>query len=371
MLYVNKEMTNPISSVSASRKLISIIIPCLFGWGLAFLATNVFRDYAFGLFIWLPAVIGALSTMMYGFKNDVNRRVLRNVSYATLGIFSLGLLTFALEGIICILMAAPVGLLFTYIGHWIGYLIIKSKMNGSAPTVMIVLSLSVPALMAFEHSVKIEDDLRLVTTSVEINASIETVWRNVIHFSPLEKPKEFIFKAGISYPISAQIDGQGVGALRHCNFSTGSFSEPITVWNEPNLLKFNVNNQPEPLKELSLYDIHPNHLHGYWVSQKGQFKLTSLSNGHTLLEGTTWYLNKIKPDIYWTIWSDYIVHKIHERVLQHIKYQVEQSHMDSMDSTSNSDQNLLNDIAEYGWHVVKVPEDEVGSNRSAISKFVT
>jgi hypothetical protein len=81
--------------------------------------------------------------------------------------------------------------------------------------------------------------------------------------------------------------------------------------------------QPEPMKEISFYDIHPTHLHGYWVSQKGQFKLTKLKNGHTLLEGTTWYINKIKPDFYWTTWSDYIVHKIHIRVLEHIKLQSE------------------------------------------------
>jgi hypothetical protein len=95
MLYVNKEMTNPISSVSASRKLISIIIPCLFGWGLAFLATNVFRDYAFGLFIWLPTVMGAVSTMLLAYNNQAGKKLLRNISFATLGIFCLGLLSFA------------------------------------------------------------------------------------------------------------------------------------------------------------------------------------------------------------------------------------------------------------------------------------
>jgi hypothetical protein len=69
---------------------------------------------------------------------------------------------------------------------------------------------------------------------------------------------------------------------------------------------------PEPLKELSFYKhIHPNHLQDYWISKGGQFKLTSLPNGHTLLEGTTWYINKIEPALYWTFWSDFIVHKIH------------------------------------------------------------
>jgi hypothetical protein len=316
-------------STKSIRKLLAIGIPSVIGWLFAIMAIYYFRDYTFGLFIWLPTVLGALSAMIYGFKNDVDRKILRNISYITLAVFSLGLLTFAMEGIICILMAAPVGLPFTYIGHWIGYLIIKRKTGGNTPAIMIILSLSVPTLMAFEHSVKVEDDLRLITTSVEINAPIETVWENIIHFSPLDKPNEFIFNVGIDYPISAQIDGQGVGALRHCNFSTGSFSEPITVWNEPTLLKFDVNNQPEPLKELSFYDIHPNHLHGYWVSQKGQFKISVLPNGHTLLEGTTWYVNKIKPGIYWTLWSDYIVHKIHERVLKHIKGESERELLNS------------------------------------------
>jgi len=35
------------------------------------------------------------------------------------------------------------------------------------------------------------------------------------------------------------------------------------------------------------------------------------------------YVNKIRPDIYWTAWSDYIVHKIQQRVLEHIKTQAE------------------------------------------------
>jgi hypothetical protein len=98
--------------------------------------------------------------MIYGFQNIVYRKVLRNISYATLGVFSLGLLTFPMEGIICILMAAPIGLLFVYIGHWISCAIIKSKMSGNAPTAIIVLSVSDPALMSFEHTVKVKDDLR-------------------------------------------------------------------------------------------------------------------------------------------------------------------------------------------------------------------
>ena len=298
-------------------------MPCVFGWTFAYLATNVFRDYAFGLFIWLPLVLGATSTLILAHKNSVSRKELRNNSYWTLLAFCIGLLAFAWEGIICLIMAAPIGFVFTYLGFLIGLSFSKSKIEANAPTAIILLMLSVPSLMAFEDNIKTSEDLRSVTTTIEINASPEKVWKNVVAFPPLKEPTEFIFKTGIAYPINATISGQGVGAVRHCNFSTGSFVEPITVWDEPKLLKFSVDEQPEPMKEISFYDIHPNHLHGYWVSKQGQFKLTALPNGHTLLEGTTWYLNKIKPDFYWTIWSDNIVHKIHNRVLGHIKTQAE------------------------------------------------
>ncbi|RZK09582.1 MAG: hypothetical protein EOO46_13430 [Flavobacterium sp.] len=139
----------------------------------------------------------------------------------------------------------------------------------------------------------------------------------------MNKPKEFIFKTGIAYPINAKIEGSGIGAVRYCNFTTGSFVEPITIWERPNLLQFTVEEQPAPLKEISFWDLDAPHLHDYFVSKQGQFKLTKLKNGTTLLEGTTWYYHDIKPSFYWNIWSKYIVHKIHNRVLEHIKHNSE------------------------------------------------
>lgn len=315
--------TNNLTQKIYSQKILSIALPCLLGWTFTYLATNVFRDYAFGLFVWLPLVLGATSTLILAYKNPTAKKALRNNSYLTLLIFSVGLLFFAWEGVICLLMAAPIGFLFTYFGFLIGHSLSKSEISKGTPTTIILLMISVPSLMAFEDNIKTSDNLRSVTTSIEINASPENVWKNVVAFPQLKDPAEFIFKTGIAYPINATINGQGVGAVRHCNFSTGSFVEPITTWDEPKLLKFSVDQQPEPMKEISPYEIHPTHLHGYWVSKQGQFKLTALPNGHTLLEGTTWYVNKIKPNIYWTIWSDYIVHKIHNRVLEHIKTQAE------------------------------------------------
>jgi hypothetical protein len=274
------------------------------------------EQYGIFLFFLVPFFIGFASVLIYGYKSQITFREARNTAFTSLAFYSLSLLFFALEGLICILMAAPLGILFTWIGSLFGHMSIN-KQAKNAPTTFIILIISVPAFSFLEKNSTPE--LTSVVSSIEIEATPEKVWENVIAFPRLKEPTELIFKTGIAYPIDAEIDGKGVGAIRHCNFTTGSFVEPITVWDEPHLLKFSVDEQPAPLKELSFWDIDAPHLHDYFVSRQGQFKLTRLPNGHTLLEGTTWYYHDIKPAFYWKIWSDYIVHKIHNRVLEHIK----------------------------------------------------
>ena len=76
------------------------------------------------------------------------------------------------------------------------------------------------------------------TTACEITAPVETVWQHVLGFGDLPPPSEKIFQLGIAYPRRARLVGHGVGAIRYCEFSTGSFVEPITAWEENRRLAF-------------------------------------------------------------------------------------------------------------------------------------
>jgi hypothetical protein len=159
-----------------------------------------------------------------------------------------------------------------------------------------------------------------VTTSVQVSASPAQVWRHVVEFAELPPPTEPLFRWGIAYPIRAEIRGRGVGAVRHCVFSTGPFVEPVTVWDEPRLLGFTVTENPAPMEEWTPYDeVHPPHLDGFLVSRRGQFRLEPTPDGGTLLEGTTWYHHSLWPAAYWQVWSDQIIHAIHRRVLDHVR----------------------------------------------------
>ena len=298
------------------RKWVSVTITvCIVGilslWGIYGIG-----EYGIALFILTPFLIGFCATFLYGYKNRITKSKAFWIGCTTLAICTLSLIIFAIEGLICIVMAAPIGILFTWIGSLIGYELSQKSKNATPSTLLILIAI-VPLTSFVEN--KIEPELTSVTTSIVINAKPMRVWENVIEFPELDDPTEFIFKTGIAYPINAKIVGKGIGSVRYCNFTTGSFVEPITVWSEGKLLKFDVLEQPAPMKELSFWNIDAPHLHDYFVSKKGQFKLTELENGKTLLEGTTWYYHNIKPTFYWQMWSDLIIHKIHDRVLIHIK----------------------------------------------------
>lgn len=270
----------------------------------------------------IPIIIGFLPPFITSKAKEIKRSHCFKLSFITLGVACLGLLIFAIEGIICIAMASPILALLTFFGSYLGYILQRNKIVNSTNTV-ILLMLSSIGSMGFD-SLNGPKGLIPVKTKIIVNTDIDKVWNNVVTFNKIDEPTDWIFKTGISYPTNATIDGKGVGAIRYCNFTTGSFVEPITKWEEPVLLQFDVKEQPIPMNELNpFWDVHPPHLDGYFKSFKGQFELTKLEDNKTELEGTTWYQVDITPEIYWRFWSDFIVHKIHERVLNHIKKESE------------------------------------------------
>src|SRR5437899_3999026 len=92
------------------------------------------------------------------------------------------------------------------------------------------------------------------------------------------------------------------------------------------LLIFFITEIPSHVNELTQYgNILSSHLHCYFVSKQGQFLLTALPGGRTRLEGATWYQHTMWPAAYWHLWSDYIIHRIHLRVLEHIRAEAERN----------------------------------------------
>ena len=286
------------------------------GLGLALLHSVVLRRYGLALFLGVPFATGALAGYL------ANRDAPRSWG-ATLGValvsqvaVGAGLLVVAVEGLVCLLMALPLSLTLAGLGAFLGREIALRRPE--SPVVAGCLLCLLPAVDAARAPPRPET--AVVLTAIEVAAPPEIVWRHVVSFSELPPPREWLFRSGVAYPVRASLTGRGVGAVRHCEFSTGAFVEPITVWDAPRRLAFDVARSPIPMEEWSPYrKVYAAHLDGGFRSRHGEFRLIALPHGRTRLEGRTWYTLDLHPVAYWNLYAQAIVHAIHGRVLEHVR----------------------------------------------------
>jgi uncharacterized membrane protein YhaH (DUF805 family) len=306
---------------------LSIVVTTVLGLVFVFLGTAVIGAYGWSLFVALPFCLGLFAVLLHSYHGPRDYGTCMGVALLPVGLLALLLLLVAVEGLICVLMAAPLAVGLAWLGGSLGYYIQGNYWGTRHGAAMLsVVLFAMPAFFGTERAAALEMPRFVVRTSIDVKAPPEQVWQQVVAFAEIPPPTEMLFRAGIAYPIRAEITGRGAGAMRRCIFSTGAFLEPIEVWDEPRLLKFGVTASPAALNEMTPYGhIEARHLHGYFISEEGQFLLTALPDGGTRLEGTTHYRNAMWPAAYWRLWSDYIIHRIHSRVLNHIKEAAEES----------------------------------------------
>jgi len=309
-----------IPSSGAGSAFAGALLTLAAGGLLALFSINVLSLYGWGLFTGIPFAMGFISVLTYGYHAPRTLRSCLGVACLSPALLGLAMLAYAMEGLICLLMAAPLALLLAALGGMLAHSLQNWRHTPAAtPAIMGLVLLALPLGMTLERRAAPDPPVFEVTTSVEVDAPPEAVWPNVVAFAQLPPPRELLFRAGVAYPVRAEITGSGPGAVRRCVFSTGAFIEPIQVWDAPRLLKFSVEQNPAPLEEWTPYErVTPPHLRGFLVSQGGQFHLVPLSGGRTLLAGTTWYRHTMWPAAYWRLWSDHIIHEIHLRVLNYI-----------------------------------------------------
>jgi hypothetical protein len=229
------------------------------------------------------------------------------------------MLVFAREGMVCLIMAAPIILGLAVIGALGAHFLMRYRRRRLNIAAALLAALSPPGVLTFEHWLKLPPPIFAVSTSLDIAASPEVVWNAALAPSKLPSPRDLPFRMGIGYPQGFHIVGEGATATRYCDFSTGKLVEPVLEWRRPQVLRFAVTKNPQPMREWTPFaEIHPPHLEGFLESRQGQFRLIPIDRG-TRLEATTWYQHGLWPAEYWRWWSDAIIHRIHRVVLEHIK----------------------------------------------------
>lgn len=300
--------------------LLSMAFGAALGLGLLWLGVVWIESYGLAVFMGTPFVIGLATAYFLRRRYPASLRETLEVVAMTILLVAGAAFAVGFEGAVCLLMVAPLGLAVALLGGIVGRYL---ALIGEAPVRgAVLISVLLPGGASLEGA-RPQARLREVVTEVVVNAPAESVWTGVVTFSPIPEPTSALFRLGVAYPIRAEIDGSGVGATRYCVFSTGPFVEPVTAWEPGRRLRFDVVASPDPLRELSPWPVSPPHLVGYLVPRSGEFRLVSLPDGRTRLEGSTWYEQRLRPEGYWVLFSDYVIGRIHERVLGHIKTEVE------------------------------------------------
>src|SRR2546422_11408395 len=121
----------------------------------------------------------------------------------------------AIEGLICILMAAPFALGLAALGGMLGYAIQAGYwLNKGTPAMLSILLLFAPAFRGVERWVRLPAETFEVRTAIEANAPPEKVWNQVVASAEIRRPKDFVFRAGIADPLRPEFSGHGAGAAR-------------------------------------------------------------------------------------------------------------------------------------------------------------
>lgn len=234
-----------------------------------------------------------------------------------------------LEGIICILMAAPFFYVCTLMGSMVAYAILKGlKAKPGRNMMLSVIALGLTPLLTqpAENQLLVESLKTKVTTEIIINAPPDKVFEYVKAFPPIpadypvRHAEESLFLLGLPAPKQSTIDCDGPGCMRHCIFNQNTqFEEQVTIYKPGKELIFTVTSVVGPQNPITGVDIHVMPGGMYFDNHQGQFLLDEIAPGKTRVRGTTWYTLQSSLNWYAKPWADLMLHTIHRRVLEHVK----------------------------------------------------
>jgi hypothetical protein len=301
---------------------LAILLSAIIGVVLTAAITQEVQNYGLALFVLVPIVVGFLgaairmkiSPSSYG----------RVIGGALIGLLvtALLLLLVALEGAICLLMAAPLAIPLAVGGATLAWMTGKggAKRYLSIASVA-MLALPVPLSLLEKGNPVLDEEL--VRTRIHIEADPMTVWRQVHAPMSLPQPEGKLFRIGLGYPQHSVIENENGCEVIRWTFSTGQFVKPVTEAIPGKLLAYDVSQSAPPMRELNFWPVDPPHLHGFFETRRGQYLLESDGHGGTWLEGSTWYVHNIRPVPYWSLWSDKLIDMVHTQVLQQVKVSAE------------------------------------------------
>lgn len=288
--------------------------------GAVLVSALTFGSYGWSLFVATPFLVGVTTGFLVNRRLLLSGRATARLVLIAAALGTAALVALALEGFVCILLAAPLGAMAALIGGAASRAVAKAGRGGGKPLASVAL---LPALFALEAATP--PDLPITARAfIESTVQPSSVWSALTSDQPIESRPGLVDAAGLAYPLRGRLLGRGVGAVRLGEFSTGLTRERVTDWVPGRRLAFQVVTQPPAMEEMSPYRrVHAPRVQGFFETGATSFTLVPLSGGRTRLEVEAHHVLRVEPVLYWEPLARLAIRMNLSRVLYDLKDKAE------------------------------------------------
>jgi hypothetical protein len=280
------------------------------------------KSYLFGV----PFALGFLQVYIMEAKGErswVRRIFTPWIPAAALMFASLLLLW---EGIICIVVIAPVLMIVASLGG-LAAGIVRDLMRPKATNFVFCCCLVLPIVMApIEHLQDPPRQFHDVKSSIEVHATPRAIWdqiKTVPRITPSEQIDGWTYRIGFPRPVEATLSHEGVGGVRRATFERGVlFIETITRWEPERDLAFSIHADTASIPPTTLDD-HVTVGGAYFDVLEGEYRIEPIGASRAILHLRSRQRLSTRFNAYASLWTDAIMRDIQESILTIIKRRCE------------------------------------------------
>ena len=240
-------------------------------------------------------------------------------------------LLLAWEGIICIVIWVPLFLVLSLLGGLAAVLVHRIARGRRARAAVAGCLMILPVVVApLERAAPIADELRRVETSIEIEAPVEVVWREIARVrqirarrTPLRLvARDRLPEAGRSDAVARR---RGWRPPRFIRKRGRFFVETITAWEPDERLAFEIAADPASIPARAL-DPHVAVSGPYLNVLEGEYRierLESAEEGRLRLHLTSRHRLSTRFNFYSGLWTDFILADTQRYILEALKRRCE------------------------------------------------
>jgi hypothetical protein len=256
-------------------------------------------------FIFLvPLAVGYLSVSSSRY-DDRSFGAVAVIPFATALMILATVLAVGMEGMICVVMMAPVFAAMALLGGALALIVRTVRRRWLRSTALFVVLLLPYVAGPVEQRIPQAQSRRVVMNRVR----------------PEEYRTSFIHRIGFPRPIEATLSHEGVGGVRQASFERGvMFRETVTDWQPLRRLSFTIAVDSIPTRTL---DQHVTVGGEYFDVLDGTYEIVPLASGEVELRLSSTHRLSTHFNPYAALWTDLVMRQIQRNILHVVRARAE------------------------------------------------